>query len=232
MSTENTLKVIGFGYPRTGTMSLKHALEMLGFGPCYHMIEVFRRPADAKFWTDAWQKHTAAAPADSIDWQRGFSGFQSTTDCPASGFWKRLLDEFPDAKYILTERDPESWYSSFRNTVFQAMSQPEKATDEHRDVQTMAKTLILDGLFEGRFEDKDFAIEKLLDYSRQIRLAVPADRLLVMDISEGWQPLCEFLDVPIPDDNFPCSNTQTEFQNRLAAGRMTDLSSGSGPTGQ
>lgn len=231
MSIENTLKVIGFGYPRTGTMSLKHALEMLGLGPCYHMIEVFRRPADAKFWIDAWQKHSAGATADAIDWKSGFSGFQSTTDCPASGFWKRLVEQYPNAKYILTERDPESWYRSFSNTVFQAMSHPEHSTDEHREVQAMAKTLILDGLFEGRFEDKDFAIEKLLNYSLQIRSAVPADRLLVMNISEGWQPLCDFLELPIPDDKFPCSNTQTDFQNRLAAGRMTDLSSGSSSAG-
>lgn len=190
------------------------------------MIEVFRRPADAAFWLDAWEKHTQGAPADSINWQSVFSGFQSTTDCPASGFWKRLLHDFPDAKYILTEREPESWYVSFRNTVFEAMSHPEKSSSEHRDVQNMAKALILDGLFEGRFEDKDFAISKLQDYSRQIRLAVPAERLLVMDISEGWQPLCEFLELPMPDDSFPCSNTQVEFQNRLTKGRMTDLSAG------
>lgn len=232
MSTVSPLKVIGFGYPRTGTMSLKHALEMLGHGPCYHMIEVFRRPTDAAFWMDAWRKHVADAPTASIDWKQPFSGFQSTTDCPASGFWKRLIADFPDAKFILTERDPESWYLSFRNTVYQAMTQPEKSTGDHREVQEMAKTLILDGLFEGRFEDKDFAISKLQDYSRQIRSAVPPDQLLVMDISDGWGPLCGFLEVPIPEDDFPRSNTQTEFQNRLAAGRMTDLSSGSSSNSQ
>ena len=224
MSIENTLKVIGFGFPRTGTMSLKHALEMLGLGPCYHMIEVFHRPADAAFWLDAWQKQATGASLNSIDWGSVFREFQSTTDCPASGFWKPLLNEYPDANYILTERDPEAWYTSFHNTVFQAMIQPEKSADKHRDVQVMAKTLILDGLFEGRFAEKKFAIEKLQDYSRQIRMAVPSDRLLVMDISEGWKPLCQFLGLQIPTEKFPCSNTQQDFQNRLASGRMTDLS--------
>lgn len=186
------------------------------------MIEVFRRPDDAKFWMDAWDQQVQFGTDHPIDWPSVFSGFQSTTDCPGSCFWERLIADFPDAKFILTERDPETWYSSFQTTVYDAMTHPEKSTTEHREVQAMAKALILDGIFEGRFEDKAFAIEKLRSYSDQIRAAVPADQLLVMDISDGWQPLCEFLQLPVPDQDFPRSNTRTEFQDRLAAGRMSD----------
>lgn len=227
MSTENKLKVIGLGFPRTGTMSLKHALEMLGMGPCYHMIEVFHRPDDAKFWMEAWDQQVKFGLSKQIDWQRVFAGFQSTTDCPGSGFWEHLIADFPDAKFILTERDPESWYASFQSTVYEAMTQPEKSTAEHREVQAMAKALILDGIFEGRFEDKAFAIGKLKGYSQLIRAAVPKDQLLVMDIAAGWKPLCDFLQLPVPRQSFPRSNTRIEFQNRLAAGRMTELPDGS-----
>lgn len=226
MSTEKTLKVIGLGYPRTGTMSLKHALELLGMGPCYHMIEVFRRPDDAQFWIEAWDQQVKFGSSKTIDWQRVFQGFQSTTDCPGSGFWERLIVDFPQAKFVLTEREPESWYSSFQTTVFEAMTHPEKSTSEHREVQQMAKMLILDGIFEGRFEEKAFAIEKLQTYSEQIKTAVPKNQLLVMNIADGWQPLCDFLDLPVPQQDFPRSNTRTEFRDRLAAGRMADLSPG------
>lgn len=226
MATKSTLKVIGLGYPRTGTMSLKHALEMLGFGPCYHMIEVLHQPSDAEFWLDAWQRYQAEGIDARIDWDFIFQGFQSTTDCPASGFWKQLISEFPDARFILTEREPDSWYSSFQSTVYEAMTHPEKSSSEHLTVQDMARTLILDGLLQGRFEDKDFAIQQLRDYSKQVRASLPADRLLVMKISEGWQPLCDFLQCPVPDAEFPRSNTRQEFTERLNSGRLTDLSGG------
>lgn len=206
------MKVIGLGYPRTGTMSLKHALEALQLGPCYHMIEVFRKPTDVPFWLAALQQE-----GSSIDWSSVFGEFHSTTDCPACYFWKELWNSFPDAKYVLTIRDSETWYDSFRTTVYEAMMHPERSTDEaHSNVQCMAKKLILDTMFEGRFEDKDFAIQTYENHNKTIVQQIPSKQLLIFDVKDGWQPLCEFLEVPTPDSPFPKSNTRNEFQNRFS----------------
>ena len=150
------LKVIGIGYPRTGTMSLKYALEELRLGPCYHMIEVFERPNDVSFWELA-----LASQGTDVEWNSIFAGFQSTADCPGCYFWRSLYAEFPSTRYILTVRDAETWYDSFRATVYEAMKHPERAPDEqHQRVQVMASQLILDEMFEARFEDRSFAIQK------------------------------------------------------------------------
>lgn len=206
------LNVIGLGYPRTGTMSLKHALEMLLLGPCYHMIEVFRRPEDVGFWLAALECH-----GRGTDWNRVFADFQSTADCPACYFWPSLYQFYPQAKYILTIRDATVWYDSFRSTVCEAMLHPERAPDEpHRTVQQMARRLILDTMLEGRFDDREFCIRKYRDHNKAVIDAIPRERLLVFDVTAGWAPLCEFLQVPVPDAPFPQSNTRSEFQERFA----------------
>ena len=205
------LKVIGLGYPRTGTMSLKFALEALKLGPCYHMIEVFDRPQDCRFWLQALQQHDS-------DWDTIFRDFQSTTDAPACYFWKSLVAHYSDARLILTVRDSESWYQSFQSTVYQAMTHPERAPDDaHRQVQHMAHRLILETMFEGRFEDKDFAIHRYEEHNRQVARDLPAHQLLTFNVAEGWDPLCHFLNCPVPDMPFPCSNSRAEFQNRFNA---------------
>ena len=203
------LKVIGIGYPRTGTMSLKHALEQLGFGPCYHMIEVFERPADASIWRTAL--------TGKADWATVFDGFHSTTDAPACHFWRELLLECPNARYILTIRPAEDWYDSCYATVYQAMMHPERSADEdHRIVQDMARELILDTMFNGKFEDRNYAIQVYNEHNQQVVDSVPKDRLLVFDVSEGWGPLCNFLNVPVPAEPFPCSNTRAQFRERFS----------------
>ena len=210
------LNVIGIGYPRTGTMSLKHALEDLGFGPCYHMIEVFNRPDDVDFWLSALQDNDKE-DNNATDWNVVFEKYQSTADCPACYFWRALLQQYPNAQYVLTVRDPDRWYESFRATVYQAIMHPERAPDEaHRNVQLMARQLILDTMFEGRFDDRSFAIDKYQQHNREIREFFPKNRLLVFEVSEGWSPLCEFLNVGVPDSDFPKANTRTEFQERFA----------------
>ncbi|MEZ6130134.1 MAG: sulfotransferase [Planctomycetaceae bacterium] len=206
------LNVLGLGYPRTGTMSLKLALQQLGFGPCYHMIDVFDRPADVSFWRNAVQRDGV-----DVDWDTLFHGFESTSDCPACYFWKPLTDHFPHAGCILTVRDPESWYDSFRTTVYEAMMHPERAADEqHRAVQQMARELILDRMFSGRFLDRSFAIDCMHAHNEAIIDAIPADRLLVYQISDGWEPLCRFLNVEVPDVAFPQVNTRDQFRQRFA----------------
>lgn len=206
------LKVIGIGYPRTGTMSLKHALENLSFGPCYHMIEVFNRPGDIEFWLSAQSVH-----GEGVNWQTVFEDFESTADCPACCFWRPLRKVYPDARYILTVRDSEEWYDSFHSTVYEAMMHPERAPDDvHRRVQLMAKQLILDGMFSGRFDNRSEAVENYERHNRQVISEIPAEQLLVFDVADGWEPLCEFLQVPVPNEKFPISNTRREFQQRFS----------------
>ncbi|MEZ6126700.1 MAG: sulfotransferase [Planctomycetaceae bacterium] len=206
------LKVIGLGYPRTGTMSLKHALEALGFGPCYHMIEVFDRPQDPEFWLSLLKSQ-----GRPVRWADVFAEFRSTSDCPACCFWKQLWQEFPDARYILTVRDADEWYDSFRLTVYEAITHPERAPDEqHLAVQQMAQQLILDHLFAGRFDDREFAIDCYRQHNAMVQKTIPAERLLVLNVADGWTPLCRFLDVPTPEVPFPQSNTRSDFRERFA----------------
>ena len=206
------LQVIGIGYPRTGTMSLKHALESLALGPCYHMIEVFQHPEHVDFWLAA-----LGNPGNSAVWSDVFEGFQSTADAPACHFWKSLADYYPDAKFILTVRDADSWYESFQTTVYQAMTHPERSPDvAHRSVQDMARHLILETMFENRFKDRAFAIQRFQEHNNAVTAAFDSSRLLVFDVAEGWAPLCKFLNVPVPDAPFPQSNTRQEFQQRFA----------------
>lgn len=207
------LEVIGIGFPRTGTMSLKHALERLSLGPCYHMIEVFRRPQDVPFWRSAMQTH-----GEGVAWNEVFADFRSTTDCPAGYFWRQLLSEFPQSHYVLTIRDPDAWYESFLATVYDAMIHPERAPDEdHRDVQLMARELILDRMFDGRFLDRDFAISQYHSHINAVQAAIPSEHLLTFDVATGWEPLCEFLQLPIPAQPFPRSNTRDEFRQRITS---------------
>jgi len=195
-------------------MSLKLALEHLQFGPCYHMIEVFQRPNDVAFWQDALRSDGATA-----DWDQVFREFQSTADCPACYFWIPLLQHYPNARYVLTVRDPESWYDSFRNTVFEACMHPERAPDEeHRIVQQMVRELIMDTMFAGRFLDRSYAVACMEAHNQAVIDAIPAEQLLVYQIADGWEPLCRFLNVDVPDAPFPQVNTRQEFQQRFAVG--------------
>ncbi len=202
------LEVIGVGYPRTGTTSLKLSLEQLGFGPTYHMFEVFERPHHAALWHDALDGRP--------DWNRIFADFRSSADAPACHFWAELISWFPESKCILTTRDSESWYESCRTTIVPAMMHPERAPDEaHRTVQHMARRLILDVMFQGAFDDMERAMELFEEHNRVILQSIPSERLLVFDIAEGWGPLCDFLGVDIPETPFPRANTRDDFRSRF-----------------
>ena len=205
------VKAIGVGFPRTGTMSLKQALETLGLGPCYHMIDVFDRPHDIQVWLQAYANNGA-----NVDWDSIFNGFQSTADCPACCFWPDLLQKYPSAGFILTVRDADHWYDSFFDTVYQAIQHPERSPNKvHRDVQGMAELLILQGMFQGRFEDRGFAIHKYQQHIDVIRSSIPEGQLLEFDVSLGWEPLCRFFDRVPPIVDFPRANTRTEFRSRF-----------------
>lgn len=202
------LDIIGAGFGRTGTLSLKLALEQLGAGPCYHMNDVFSHSDHAQVWRDAFATGTA-------DWERLLTGYRSAVDWPAAHFWGALLRAFPQAKVILTVRDPQSWYRSISTTIFPAQRRPLPAPDHpHYAQQAMPRELILHGTFGG-IEDREHVLAVYEAHNAAVRAAVPARQLLEYDVAEGWEPLCAFLGVPVPDEPFPRRNTTQDFLERL-----------------
>jgi hypothetical protein len=194
------LQVIGAGLGRTGTLSLKLALEHLGFGPCYHMVEVLagvRR--NVPLWTEA--------AAGNPDWEAIFAGYRATTDYPACSFWRELADYYPRAKVILTTRDPDAWFDSVSETIF---SDPHRARFEKGPVGAfMEATVYRD--FGDRIHDRAFMTEWFERRNREVMETVPAERLLVYSVKEGWDPLCAFLDVRVPTEPFPRVNSREEM---------------------
>ncbi len=206
-----TLSVIGAGFGRTGTRSLKAALEHLGLGPCYHMIEVVQNPRFADWW------HRAADGAP-VDWDRVFDGYRATVDWPACRFYRRLAAHYPDAKVILTVRDPEAWFESARNTIFHVMTRSPPTDDRSAERRIgMARKIIIEQTFDGRIDDRDHAISVFERHNAEVRLTIDPDRLLVYDLAEGWPPLCRFLDLPVPNEPMPSVNSTAEFRQRFAA---------------
>lgn len=201
------LKIVGAGLGRTGTLSLKTALEKIGFGPCYHMMEVFPRPDHVAMW------HRLAFE-NSIDWDLLFSGFQATVDWPAARWWREIAAHFPDAKVLLSVRDPEAWYKSMIDTIYQAMKSPAPAgvPQIFKMQNEMVRRAILAETFDNRFEDKAHAIEVFKRHKQEVRDTIAPARLLVFDVREGWGPLCKFLQVPVPDEPFPRLNDTASMQ--------------------
>ena len=192
-----SLSVIGAGFGRTGTASMKLALEQLGLGPCHHMKEV-TTPEQTNYWL-------AAADGQRPDWNQVFEGFGSCVDWPAAHFWRELSEHYPDAKILLTIRDPQSWYKSMENTIFPVL----KAKP---DAQSVAVKLIGEQLFAERFDDKDYVIGLYEQNIRDVQAAFSSDRLLSYELGSGWEPLCQFLDKPIPEVTFPKTNSTEEFR--------------------
>lgn len=201
------LKVVGAGFGRTGTLSLKNALENIGFGPCYHMMEVFPRPEHVAMW------HRLAFE-NTIDWDVIFSGFHATVDWPAARWWREIAAHFTNAKVLLSVRDPEAWYKSMIDTIYQAMKWP--VTGDVPEIvrlqNEMVRKAILGETFDNRFEDKAHAIEVFKRHNQEVRDTIDPARLLVFDVREGWAPLCRFLEVPIPDEPFPRLNDTASTQ--------------------
>ena len=202
-------------------MSLKAALEKLGFGPCYHMTEVFAHPEHAKFWVSAWR-------SERVDWDGVLGGYEAAVDWPACTFYEELMERHPDARVILSVRDPERWYESVRNTLYE-MSVVIPRSPLYRIGYTivslvvfrgsrrfnLADEIIWDGTFDGRFEDEAHATEVFGHHNAEVELRVPDDRLLVYDVRQGWGALCNFLGVDEPDEPFPHTNDTAQMRRRL-----------------
>ncbi|MEP2936441.1 MAG: sulfotransferase family protein [Gilvibacter sp.] len=211
-----SLKVIGAGYGRTGTKSLQLALEKLGFDNCYHMEALFRNSSDVKHWKNAYEEKPT-------DWGTLFSNYNSAVDFPTSMYYKELADYFPDSKIVLTTRDPEKWYNSAFSTIYSfdpgigvklkmLLSLPFSST-----ARNLFKVILLNEkslwkkYFEGKFEDKEYAIGKFNQHIVDVKREIPENRLLLFHPRDGWAPLCEFLNVPVPDEPFPNANKGEDF---------------------
>ena len=196
------LKVIGAGLGRTGTMSLKLALERLGFGPCYHMAEVFPRAEAPGMW--------AAAADGAADWPRIFEGFQASVDWPGATFWRELTKAYPEAKVILSRRDPKAWFDSTQATIFNF-----KEGDLPTPFRTMLEKVV-GRMFDQRLHDEAHCIEVFERHNAAVIEAVPKEQLLVYEVSQGWDPLCAFLGAEVPAEPMPKTNSTAEFQARTA----------------
>ena len=199
------LKIIGAGLGRTGTLSLKFALERIGFGPCYHMTEALLNPQAPEMWLRAVDGNP--------DWEATFDGFASTVDFPGCTFWRELAEYYPDAKVLLSVRDPEQWFESTQATIFSEPALKMIGSTPMREL--LDKTTWR--MFGGQLHAHNAMVKALERHNAEVQQAIPASRLLVYDVSQGWEPLCRFLGVPAPDTPFPRANSRTEMQARIAA---------------
>jgi hypothetical protein len=202
------MDVIGVGFGRTGTLSLKAALERLGQGPCAHMMPLIGDEERSDLFTKAVDGDPAAL-------DKALDGYRSTVDWPGVYFWRELVAKYPQAKVILTVRDPDKWYESAERTIWKATNQPTPPAMEH--FRRMCDATNWEGTFHGRFADRAYAIRVFNEHNDEVRRTVPADRLLEYESGQGWEPLCRFLDVPVPDEEYPRLNDTAEFTQRVLA---------------
>jgi hypothetical protein len=225
------MEVIGAGFGRTGTTSLKAALERLGFDPCYHMTEVFAHPEHADFWVAAWH-------GEPVDWEGVLGDYEATLDWPACTFYEELMRRHPEAKVLLSVRDSERWYESTRSTIYELTRLIEGSTISRVIFglvsllvfggftgrrSSLANDLIWQGTFDGRFEDKAYAIEVFERHNEEVKRRVPQEHLLVYEVKEGWGPLCEFLGVPVPDEPFPRLNDTAQMRRGMKTMRALTI---------
>ena len=200
------LAVVGAGLGRTGTMSLKLALERLGLGPCFHMIELLQHPLRISIWEKA-------GLGEPVNWDDAFRGFASTVDWPSCSFYRQLAARYPDSKVILSLRDADKWFDSTQATIFRAMDHI--VADPKNPMANMLRTVVM-SMFDNNLHDRAHCIGVYTRHNDEVRRTIPAARLLVFDAAEGWGPLCKFVGVPEPAEPFPSVNSTEEFQKRFA----------------
>lgn len=197
------MHVIGAGVGRTGTYSLKLAINRLGFGPCHHMEAVLQ---DMSTQVPLWNAALNGQP----DWQALYDGFESAVDWPTARFFRELLEAYPSAKFVLTVRSPDSWVDSFSATIFEFIARRDQESPERREWLLMAKDVIeATGFVEGL--DAAGLRDAFVAHNEAVKSTIPAERLLVFEVKEGWEPLCQFLEAPVPDEPFPRTNHREEF---------------------
>lgn len=205
------LEVIGAGLGRTGTLTLKTALEKLGFAPCHHMVEVLANPEQVPFWN-------RAAEGQPVDWEEVFGKYRAMVDWPGCHFYAELAERYPQARVILSLRDPERWYESMCETILASMKamgleSPAAITDEHP--MKFGGIIISQKTFGFDFS-KENVIAAFERHNAEVQRRIPAERLLVFEAKQGWEPLCAHLGVPVPDEPFPHVNDREEFKQHAA----------------
>ena len=194
------MQVIGAGFPRTGTLSTQGALLRLGY-PCYHMAEVILHEAH----TDAW--HAFLLGGQPMDWKKLFSGYEATVDAPGAFYHRDIMAAFPDAKVLLNLRDPDKWFDSFMTLAAVNLEfEDRRASNPRFDRWRSVTDALMERTFGKPPPDRDACIGVFEEHARRVQAEVPADRLLVFRVQDGWEPLCTFLDCDVPDEPFPHLN--------------------------
>jgi hypothetical protein len=221
------IRLIGAGMPRTGTLTQKEALEMLGLAPCYHWVNILADLDEVALWQRAMD-------GEAI-WEEVFARFEATVDWPGGHFWRQLMDAYPDAKVLLSVRDPESWERSFRETIWSmghgdSLLHLLSSARTHVDPKWKRYVALVDRMFwspEGCFPGNNERPEQLIEgferHNETVKQSVPPERLLVWQVSEGWGPLCEFLGVEVPDESLPHVNDRETFLGRVIDGALGAL---------
>lgn len=197
------INIIGAGVGRTGTFTLRLALNELGFGPCHHMEEVLKNmEVQVSLWSEALN--------GDANWSSIYDGFNSAVDWPTAAFYRELIREYPTAKFILTERSPESWADSFGSTIYKLVGGRDKAPEKMHDWLNMVnEVLTKTGFPEGL--DRDGLMNGFIAHNKAVRETIPDEQLLIYQVKDGWEPLCNFLNAPVPDKEFPRTNNREEF---------------------
>jgi hypothetical protein len=195
-----SLQVIGAGWGRTGTYSLYTALEQLGFRT-HHMHEVFLHPEQSELFL--------AAARGSADWDAIYEGYAATVDWPGAAFWRELAGAYPDAKVLLSVRDPQDWYESYCATVQRRIIDGGFGTWDE-----MVRAVVIERDFDGEPEDRDHLVRAFERHTADVIATIPPERLLVYRVTDGWEPLCAFLGVDVPDESFPHTNDRESFARR------------------
>ena len=214
------MKVIGVGFGRTGTMSLKAALEQLGAGPCFHMIDLImgeRKDRDLPFWVQI-------GDGEPVDWAEVFDGWEATVDWPAAAKWREICAAFPDVPVLLNVRDFDGWYASVENTILAVklaaqsgdMVPDANRPQPHPALWGVIERLIWQGDFQGRFQDREWVRDMYDARIEEIKATIPPDRLTVWELGvDGWEPLAEMLGVDVPDEPFPRLHDTNEFRTEF-----------------
>lgn len=216
------LKVIGAGLGRTGTLSTQAALNRLGFR-CYHMEEVLQFTRNRSH-IDFWREVACSPPGTQHDWSRVFANYSATVDNPGCCVWRELMQAYPEAKVLLTLHPggASAWYDSTFDTIyfFTERSWQFKVlaflTPMGRKYRELARKLIWGRTLKGAMDDRPAAVARYDAYAEEVKAAVPADRLLIFKVSEGWEPLCAFLGVPKPEEEFPRLNDRSAIRRSIA----------------
>jgi hypothetical protein len=204
------LSVIGSGFGRTGTRSLKDALEQLGFAPCHHMEEVFQNPPQVAHWQ-------AIVAGEPVHWEDVFTGYRAQVDWPGCHVWRELASAFPEAKVVHSMRPDDAWWSSFSHTIGKLMTHYRslEMPPHLRDMMGAMEEAIGARTFGGDWTTRETALAAYHKRAEDVRAAIPPERLLVFDVAQGWGPLCAFLEVREPATPFPNRNSRAEFWQGL-----------------